>query len=237
MRTKVLICAAALAASLASSTAQNVYSLNVVGYVQYTVPASLSALVANPLDATMGNTVANGNTVSNLFSINTMTVLGNNSAVFGYNSAAGNYNTPITYKTAGKIWTGGTGPATTVNPGQALVFKNTAASDTVITFVGQVVQGPYTVGILPASLSSLVGSPVPIGGHITNSTTALGLLPSNNDAVLTYNSAAGNYNSPSTYKTAGKIWTPAITLNPGQGFIYKNASATPNTWVSNFTVQ
>jgi len=237
MRTKVLIGAALLAASIASSLAQNVYSLNVVGYVQVTVPGSLSALVANPLDATMGGTVANGNTVSNLFNINTMSTLANGSAVFGYNSAAGNYNTPITYKTLTKSWSGGTGAGTVVNPGQAMVFKNGGSVDSVVTFVGQVVQGPYTVTTLPASLSSLVGSPVPIGGNITNSTTALGLVPANGDAVLTFNSAAGNYNSPATWKTLTKAWSPAITINPGQGFIYKNSSASANTWVSSFTVQ
>src|SRR5438046_266620 len=61
MRTKTLLCAAALAAGIATSAVaqSNVYSLNVVGYVNVTVPAGYS-LIANPLNA--GN-----NTVSNLF--------------------------------------------------------------------------------------------------------------------------------------------------------------------------
>jgi hypothetical protein len=239
MRTKVLICAAALAASLASSMAQNVYSLNVVGYVQYTVPAGLQTLVANPLDATMGGTVANGNTVSNLFNATTIPNIAFNSAIYQYNAAAGNYTTPILWKTLPtKQWSGGTGPTTVVSPGSSVLFKNTAGSDAVITFAGQVVQGAYTVATMPAGLSSLRGSPVPIGGNITNSTTAVGLVPTFNDAVYTFNPATGNYNSPALWKTLpSKQWSPAITINPAQGFLYKNSGGSANTWVSNFTVQ
>jgi hypothetical protein len=239
MRTKVLLCAAALAASLASSMAQNVYSINVVGYVNVTLPAGKNYIVANPLDATMGGTVANGNTVSNLFDANTVSPIAVNDSVFSYNAAAGNYNTPIAYKTLGGAkWTGGTGPTTVINPGTSMVFANASASDAVVTFVGQVVQGPYTVATIPAKLGALLGSPVPIGGDITNSTTALGLVPTVNDAVLTFNSASGNYNSPSAWKTlGGKKWSPSITINPGQGFLYQNASASANVWTSNFTVQ
>src|SRR5690348_15250407 len=61
MRTKALLCAAALlAAGVATSMAQsNVYSLNVVGYVNVRMNQGLT-MIANPLDA--GN-----NTVSNVF--------------------------------------------------------------------------------------------------------------------------------------------------------------------------
>jgi hypothetical protein len=38
MRTKTLLVAAVLAAGLATSMAQNVYSLNVVGYYNVTIP-------------------------------------------------------------------------------------------------------------------------------------------------------------------------------------------------------
>src|ERR1035437_6379563 len=52
MRTKVLLCAAALAASLASSMAQNVYSLNVVGCYNVTIPANGLYMIANQLNTT-----------------------------------------------------------------------------------------------------------------------------------------------------------------------------------------
>src|ERR1700730_12330845 len=51
MRTKTLVCAAALmAAGVATSMAQsNVYSLNVVGYINITFPANKYTLTANQL--------------------------------------------------------------------------------------------------------------------------------------------------------------------------------------------
>src|SRR5690349_15003713 len=50
MRTKALLCCAALAAGIATSMAQsNVYSLNIVGYVNTPIAAGFN-LIANPLD-------------------------------------------------------------------------------------------------------------------------------------------------------------------------------------------
>src|SRR6185369_1228000 len=59
MRTKLLAAAAILAAGIASSMAQsNVYSLNVVGYVNRTfVGGGLFSLTSNPLNTT-NNTLA-----------------------------------------------------------------------------------------------------------------------------------------------------------------------------------
>ena len=62
MRTKTtLVAAAILAAGIASSMAQaNVYSLNVVGYVNVTVQGGGAYnLIANPLNNTTGNTLTN----------------------------------------------------------------------------------------------------------------------------------------------------------------------------------
>ena len=62
MRTKVLICAAALAAASAFTTmAQNVYSLNIVGYINVPLIEGFN-LVANQLDfdgTGLNNTPAN----------------------------------------------------------------------------------------------------------------------------------------------------------------------------------
>src|SRR5262245_17170046 len=66
MRTKTLVlCAAALAAGALTSWAQsNVYSLNVVGYVNVPTKGGFNFnLLANPLN----NTAANGNDITNLF--------------------------------------------------------------------------------------------------------------------------------------------------------------------------
>src|ERR1039457_2066957 len=163
MRTKVLLCAAALAASLASSMAQNVYSLNVVGYVNVTLPAFEFSCVANPLDATMGGTVAGGNNITNLYK-----GLADSSTIATFDplaaGGAGDWTAPITY-IAGVGWD------STLNmpPGKGvLLFNNGPAQP--ITYVGQVVQGPYSVATLHSGTFTLVGSPDPIGGPVTNST-------------------------------------------------------------------
>src|SRR5438067_2075413 len=65
MRTKTLICAAALAAGALTSWAQsNVYSLNVVGYINRVLPGGATpvSVVCNPLNN------ANNN-ITNLFSV------------------------------------------------------------------------------------------------------------------------------------------------------------------------
>src|SRR6267143_1772496 len=59
MRTKTLLLTAVLsAAGVASSLAQAVYSVNVVGYVNYPAKAPFS-MIANPLNNTAGNTLNN----------------------------------------------------------------------------------------------------------------------------------------------------------------------------------
>src|ERR1035437_742604 len=96
MRTKVLLCAAAMAASLASSMAQNVYSLNVVGYVNVTLPAQQFYAVANPLDASLGGTVAGGNDITNLFS-STAGNIAANSSLATFNSSLNDYTPSIAF--------------------------------------------------------------------------------------------------------------------------------------------
>jgi hypothetical protein len=236
MRTKVLICAAALAASLASSMAQNVYSLNVVGYVNVTLPTHQFTAVANPLDASMGGTFATGNDMTNLFNINTTSpALANGSSIATFNSALNNYNTAIGYVGLTKKWGGNF----SMPPGKAALYFNNGAADTVVTFTGQVPQGTYNVGTLPSHQFSLVGSPVPIGGNITNSTTAVGLVPANGDSVATFNSGLNNWNTASGWVQLTKKWgsTASSTIGAGQGFLYFNNGASANNWVSNFTVQ
>jgi hypothetical protein len=234
MRTKVLLCAVALAASLASSMAQNVYSLNVVGYVNVTVPASQNAVIANPLDASMGGTITGGNQISNLFSTASGNIA-NGSQIYTYNPATANWNSPIKYSTLTSKW------ASTFNmpPGSACYyFNNSPTTPTVITFVGQVEQGPYAVATIPVGQNALLGSPIPIGGDITNSTTAVGLVPSNGDQLYTFNPATVNWNAPSKFSTLNHKWTVDYQIAPGQGFFYfNNSPTTANTWVSNFTVQ
>ena len=63
MRTKTLLLSAAVgAAGLVAASAQTVYSVNSVGYINLSVPAGFS-MIANQLDNGTGNTVADVLTV------------------------------------------------------------------------------------------------------------------------------------------------------------------------------
>jgi hypothetical protein len=122
-------------------------------------------------------------------------------------------------------------------PGKAALFYNNGAAATVITFAGQVVQGSYAVATLPSAQFSLVGSPVPIGGDVTNSTTAVGLVPSASDTIATFNSGANNWNNSVSWSAKSSAWSGAMPVAAGEGFLYYNNGAAANNWVSNFTVQ
>jgi hypothetical protein len=235
MRTKVLICAAALAASLASSMAQNVYSLNVVGYVNVTLPAHEFTAVANPLDASMGGTIATGNDMTNLFNINTAPLIANGSKIQQFISAISDYGTSISYVSTTKKWGGNF----SMPPAAGALYYNNGSAATVVTFTGQVPQGTYNVNTLNAHQFTLTGSPIPIGGDVTNSTTVVGLVPSNGDTVTTWNSAISDWNTVTKWTQTTKKWSvsSSSTIGVGQGFLYYNNGAANNVWVSNFTVQ
>jgi hypothetical protein len=236
MRTKVLIAAALLAASLASSMAQNVYSLNVVGYVNVTLPPSQFTAIANPLDASMGGTVPNGNDMATLFG-STNGNIANGSKIQQFVSALNDYSAAINYSGITKKWAS----TFSMAPGVGALYYNNGATPTVVTFTGQVPQGSYNVANLGKSQFTMVGSPVPIGGDVTNSTTVVGLVPNNGDTISTFNSGINDYNAVTKWSAITKKWSVSATstlgIAPGQAFLYYNNGAANNAWVSNFTVQ
>jgi hypothetical protein len=213
MRTKVLLCAAALAASIACSWAQNVYSLNVVGYYNITVAANQKVIIANQLNTT-------NNTIGALLA---PPMVGNNDNLFKY--AAG--FTASTYSTDDGSWSD---PSVTLNPGEAAFFQPAGART--LTFVGEVLQGSLT-NTLPLGVKVLRSSMVPQQGQID---TDLGVVPDNNDNLFTF---SGGYTA-FTYSTDDGSWNAAPIINVGQGFFYVKAptgAAANVNWVRNFTVQ
>jgi hypothetical protein len=138
MRTKTLLLSAAVgAASLVAASAQTVYSVNSVGYVNVTLPAGFS-LIANPLDA-------GDNALSNVFGDS----LAIGSTVFKWDNGTSQY-TSSTYL---GVWS----PDLELAPGEG-AFINVGA-ETQVTFVGEVLQGDLTNPI-PAGFS-LQASQVP----------------------------------------------------------------------------
>jgi len=231
MRTKVLLCAAALAASVASSMADgNVYSINVVGYVNLTMnqgPARYTCF-ANPMDNSALQT--GGNNLTNFF-LNPPV----GSTIAPYNQSTAQYGSPAAYTSgkSGASW----GNTFDLPPGTAFMFGNPASTNMVVTFVGQVQQGTsIPVATIQAGKHALLGSPVPIGGDLTNS--IIGLVPHVGDQIALYTSSVGQWGSVSAYTSgkSGASWAPNIQIGPGVGFLYYNSGA-QITWTSNFTVQ
>jgi hypothetical protein len=208
---------AALAAGVATSSAQ-VYSLNVVGYINVTVPANGFYMVANQLDAGGGN------------DINTVIPTAPAGAQFyKYN---GTYVTS-TYDPTIPGWD----TAMSLNPGEGGFFHNNTASPLTLTFVGEVMQGTL-VNQIPQNFA-IRSSIVPQQGTLQD----LGIpisgtgSPSPGDQVYVYNN--GSYSSSTFdptipgWDTTGSPGGPTIAV--GQAFFLH--SATAYTWTRNFTVQ
>lgn len=218
MRTKTLLLAAAAAvAGIASLQAQsNVYSVNVVGYVNVTIPAGFS-LIANPLNSS-------DNTVSNLFHAADP----QGATVFTWNGSffAGNRLDDF-----GGGWAN---PAEALPPGKGF-FVNTATAFT-NTFVGEVLTGNLT-NSLPAGYS-LVSSKVPQAGFVQD----LGLAATPGDTIFMWN---GTFFAAIRLDDFGGGW-PSVapfTVDPvkgpqigvAQSFFYQSADGSA-TWVRNFTI-
>jgi len=213
MRTKTLIAAAAiLAVSLATTVAQtNVYSQNVVGYINVTV--TNLAMVANQLDYDGTGT---NNTVQTVLGTNVPI----NTKVYVY---SGGTFLQAVYGTKG--WSGVNDTINSgMDPGKGFFIQ--VPSPTTVTIVGNVLQGslqnPYIAGI------NLISSMVPQAGGVQ---TVLGYSPVVNDKVYRY-TPAGYVQS--VYGTKG--WAGGEpTLNVAESFWLQAVSA--GTWTRNFTVQ
>jgi hypothetical protein len=228
MRTKLLATAAILAVGLASSTAQNnVYSLNVVGYVNKTlVGGGEYTAVANPLNTT-------NNTLAGLFG-GAGQGLPSTSRVLKWNTTIADFD--VYTKTA--FGTGWSGPApgadTSLNPGEGcLVLTPAASGDITNTFVGEVLQGDQTVAMIAGY--QLVGNKIPDSGEVTS--LQLTNVPTTS-RLLKWNTAAQDWDifTKTAFGTgwSGPLGTTPPSLDVGEGFMLNAVSAF--NWVRNFTV-
>lgn len=223
MKTKTLVLAAAAltACALTASAQSNVYSLNIVGYVNVEIKPGYN-LLANPLDNGAGNVS------SNLVPAN----IPNGTQILVYNPVT-TYTT-YTKKSSG-IWNG----ATSIPPGSGFFVRNTNAvlglQTYTNTFVGNVagsVPGSLTNTIQPGY--NLVGSMFPIASGMTNvgsNTLNIGLALPNGSQVLTYDPVT----TYTTYtKKSSGIWNGNPTINVGQGFFVRHTNGvSPITWIQN----
>jgi len=217
MRTKTILLTAALAAAgVASSMAQNVYSLNVVGYVNVSLAPGFQIL-ANPLNIAAGNTLTS--------------VLGTNlpDGTTVYKFSGGHYQNANAF--AGhpdNVWF----PDNTINPGEGFFILNPTGSPVQVTFTGEVLQGslanPYVAGF------SLIGSQVPQAGGLSS---VLGFPAADGDTYYSFNSGTQHYNSALAYAGApDNVWFPSEpSVSVAQGFFLSSSAG--GSWARTFTVQ
>jgi len=238
MRTKtLLLTAATVAAGALSSMAQNVYSVNVVGYVNVPLVQGYS-LIANPLNA-------GDNSVSNLF--NTL-----------YNSGSGPIagDNLFTWNGSGFIGDfldqfggGWSNPGLQLPPGVGFLYQHIANPGSATnTFVGTVVQGPATNNV-PVGYS-IQSSQWPVQDYLGNLEQ-----PQPGDYLFLWNGSGfiGIFNDQfgggwSPFGTNNIPLLPGVTVSQtlgplmpvGSSVLYFVAQANtpgPETWTSNFTVQ
>jgi len=216
MRTKtLLIAAAALAATVISSQAQ-VYSANIVGYVNF-VSSTVSPkfeMICNPLD--------NGtNTVASLFPAPP----GGTSLQLWSGSA---FST-ITY--APKLGGWGANGSLVINPGKGVFISVGGTSPYTNTFVGNVVpntglNGTNVIGTGFQTASSLV----PYTDSVTNTST-INLVVPGGTQLQAWNPVSQTFNT-FTYSPKLGGWTPSVpVLSVGQGVFIQNTSGGPINWV------
>ncbi|HMO64710.1 MAG TPA: hypothetical protein PKE47_05730 [Verrucomicrobiota bacterium] len=208
MRTQILLASAALVGLGALSASAQVYSVNAVGYVNIEVPARGFALIANQLNASPNNQVAN-----------VLPAVPEDTALYLWTGTAFSVN--IFERGA---WAT---PTAVLGPGAAAFVLNPLNALLTLTMVGEVPQGslatPLTVGF------NLVSSQVPQAGGLQS---VLGYPAAEDDVVYKWNKASQSY---SVVTFEGGEWQgtePALTV--GEGVFVRRTSA--GSWNRTFSV-
>jgi hypothetical protein len=183
-----------------------VFSQNIVGYYNRTVPAGQFAMLANQLKNGTNNATA------------LISGASDGDTIFLWNGAG--YDNSLFI--AGVGWD----PDRQINPGTGFFYKNNGAAAVTLTFVGEVPTGSLT-NVLPANLS-LKGGVVPQAGDLD---TVHGLQGNDGDQIFKW--AGTGYAAAVPLYIVGVGWDPAATVVVGEGFFYKNTGAAKN-WVRTF---
>ncbi len=226
MKTKtLLIAAAALAAGVMSSQAQ-VYSQNIVGYVNVNLTNGVLAQAATPLDFDGTGT---NNPVSTVLGTN----LPSGSVVFVFNGSG--YDT-LTFSPPQKgqppVWSN---PAYLLNPGEGYFILPSASAT--VTYTGNVLQGNFTNTYVPAAGGIwLVSSQVPVAGGLQST---LGYPANSGDVVYVYDAGTSGYDTY-TYSPPQKgqppVWSPSQPqISVGQSFWLSPAGT--SVWTNSLDIQ
>jgi len=221
--------------------AQNVYSLNVVGYVQLSLTNGFN-MVANQLD--FDGTGLNNN-LTNVFGTN----LPNLTKAYAFNPATQTYFATATYSApGGGQWAPGAAGAATaagLKPGAGLWIQLPAGQGTptplTVTLVGNVRQGNNALSVVGGSpkkfqIMSLV-PPISTGIETGTFSTGqpAGYPAASLDAVYFWNAVGKAYFATRTRTPTAGVWQNGEPV-PAIGQAFWLASTGNKTWNQNFTV-
>jgi len=221
MSKTLLIAAAALAGSVISSQAQ-VYSQNIVGYINVPLTTGYTAL-ANQLDYDGTGT---NNTVASVFGTNLLA----GTLVLAWEPASAGYTSASWLNSKGTLkWTGDTNSISeALNVGGGVFVQSPASNN--VTLVGTVIQGTNLIAL--AAGYNLVSPVAPVAGGVT---TTLGFTPVVGDNLLTWSPATQGYTLYSFLNSKGTLkWSPSEPqITVGESVFIDAVSAT--TWTNSFT--
>jgi len=190
----------------------NVYSLNVVGYYNITIPGNKLALIANQFNTT-------NNTLGALIPappVNT---------IF-YKWTTGSGYTLYQFAEFDLVWYPDS--LATLNPGEGGLMRNPGGTDMTLTFVGEVPQGALANPI--PNGYSIRSSQVPQAGDINS----LGFPAVPNDIVYKWFPASGY--TLYQFDEFDLVWYPSVpVVSVGESLFVSKVGAA--TWTRNFTVQ
>jgi hypothetical protein len=208
MNTKSLLTAVALgAAGVATSMAQTVYSVNVVGYVNLTLTPGFS-LIGNQLNTT-------NNTIANLLPpVPGMRV---------YKFVPGTGYSIYTFDDLDLVWT--PNGNVTLNPGEGAFVQNPYGTNIPVTFVGEVLLDSTTNSIAPGF--SIRSAMAPVSGAVDQ----LGFPASPSDRIYKFNPGTGF--TIYTFDDLDLVWTPSIpSVGVGEAFFVSKVDTA--SWVKDF---
>jgi hypothetical protein len=192
---------------LTSSVAQQVFSVNAVGFVNVVVPPKFS-MIANPLNAPT-------NTIPALFA----GVAPDGTTIYKFDGTSYSVNT---------LDLGEWGiPTQTLLPGEGAFILNPGTTPFTVTFVGEVMQGSLS-NPLPANFS-IKSSQVPQSAALA---TVLGFPAADGDTIYQFVSASQNYviHTLDLGEWGGGEPVPAV----GESFFVKKVAA--GNWTRTFSV-
>lgn len=207
MRTKTILAAAAfIAAGALYSTAQsNVYSLNIVGYVNVQLEANKLALLSNPLKPTGGDY-----DIGNVLALQDGS---EDSVVYRWDEGSSSW--------AAAYWVDGFGWDDSADLSLGKGFFVSSTINQTVTFVGEVETGT-SVNVIAPGLT-LLGSKIPVSGPVPGSTVG-----HEDDAIFTWDGSSWN----ASYYIDGFGWDSDSVEGPAVGvaggFFYQNGGSALN---------